>query len=59
MFTKNDIILSTSSGSGLMEMAVKSCTKKEQQYFQLAHLVTDGSKCVKRMVFRQTNSSLS
>jgi len=35
MFTKNDIILSTSSGSGLMEMAVKSCTKKRAAVFSV------------------------
>ena len=32
--TKEEILLSTSSGSGLMEGAVRSCTAKEQQYFQ-------------------------
>lgn len=35
MFTKNDIILSTSSGSGLMEMAVKSLTKKRAAVFSV------------------------
>lgn len=35
MFTKNDIILSTSSGSGLMEMAVRSCTKKRAAVFSV------------------------
>ncbi len=28
MFTENDILLSTSSGSGLMEGAIRSCTKR-------------------------------
>ncbi len=35
MYTKNDIILSTSSGSGLMEMAVKSLTKKRAAVFSI------------------------
>lgn len=35
MFTENDIILSTTSGSGLMEMAVKSCTKKRAAVFSV------------------------
>lgn len=33
MYTKEEIILSTSSGSGLMEAAVKSCTKKKAAVF--------------------------
>ncbi len=33
MYTKEEIILSTSSGSGLMEAAVKSCTKKKVASF--------------------------
>lgn len=35
MFTQNTIVLSTSSGSGLMEMAVKSCTKKRAAVFSV------------------------
>ncbi len=35
MFTKNDMILSTSSGSGLMEMAVRSLTKKRAAVFSV------------------------
>ncbi len=35
MFTKNDIILSTSSGSGIMEMAIKSLTKKRAAVFSI------------------------
>lgn len=35
MQTKNQIILSTSSGSGLMEMAVKSLTKKKAAIFSV------------------------
>lgn len=35
MFTKNQIILSTSSGSGLMEMAIRSCTKKKAAVFSV------------------------
>ncbi len=35
MFTKNTIILSTSSGSGIMEMAIKSCTKKRAAVFSV------------------------
>ncbi len=35
MKTKNDIILSTSSGSGLMEMGVKSLTKKRVAVFSI------------------------
>jgi aspartate aminotransferase-like enzyme len=35
MFTENDIILSTTSGSGLMEMAVKSLTKKRAAVFSV------------------------
>lgn len=33
MYTKEEILLSTSSGSGLMEAAVKSCTKKKVAVF--------------------------
>lgn len=33
MFTKNEILLSTSSGSGLMEGALRSCTKKRAAIF--------------------------
>jgi aspartate aminotransferase-like enzyme len=35
MYTDNLIILSTSSGSGLMEMAIKSCTKKRAAVFSV------------------------
>ncbi len=35
MFTQNTIVLSTSSGSGMMEMAVKSCTKKRAAVFSV------------------------
>ncbi|QVK20652.1 alanine--glyoxylate aminotransferase family protein [Mycoplasmatota bacterium] len=35
MYTKNTIILSTSSGSGLMEMAIRSCTKKRAAVFSV------------------------
>ena len=35
MFTKNMIILSTSSGSGIMEMAIRSCTKKRAAVFSV------------------------
>ncbi len=35
MFTKNEIILSTSSGSGLMEMAIRSLTKKRAAVFSV------------------------
>jgi len=35
MFTKNWIILSTSSGSGIMEMAIRSCTKKRAAVFSV------------------------
>lgn len=35
MFTENTIVLSTSSGSGMMEMAVKSCTKKRAAVFSV------------------------
>lgn len=34
-FTNNVIVLSTSSGSGLMEMAIKSCTKKGAAVFSV------------------------
>jgi len=33
MYTQNEILLSTSSGSGLMEGAVRSCTKKRAAVF--------------------------
>lgn len=33
MYTENTIILSTSSGSGIMEMAIRSCTKKRVAVF--------------------------
>ncbi|XMB85766.1 alanine--glyoxylate aminotransferase family protein [Mycoplasmatota bacterium WC44] len=35
MYTDNTIILSTSSGSGLMEMAIRSCTKKRAAVFSV------------------------
>ncbi len=35
MFTKNEIILSTTSGSGLMEMAIRSLTKKRAAVFSV------------------------
>ena len=35
MYTDNLIILSTSSGSGIMEMAIKSCTKKRAAVFSV------------------------
>jgi len=35
MFTENTIILSTSSGSGIMEMAIRSCTKKRAAVFSV------------------------
>ena len=35
MFTENEILLSTSSGSGLMEGAVRSCTRKKAAIFSI------------------------
>lgn len=35
MFTNNEILLSTSSGSGLMEGAVRSCTRKRAAIFSI------------------------
>jgi len=35
MYTKNEILLSTSSGSGLMEGAVRSCTRKRAAVFSV------------------------
>lgn len=35
MYTENIIILSTTSGSGVMEMAIKSCTKKRAAVFSV------------------------
>ncbi len=35
MYTKDMIILSTTSGSGVMEMAIKSCTKKRAAVFSV------------------------
>jgi aspartate aminotransferase-like enzyme len=35
MYTQNEIILSTSSGSGLMEGAVRSCTNKKAAVFSI------------------------
>ncbi len=35
MYTKNEILLSTSSGSGLMEGAVRSCTAKRAAVFSI------------------------
>ena len=35
MYTKDFIILSTSSGSGIMEMAIRSCTKKRAAVFSV------------------------
>jgi len=35
MYTKDTIILSTSSGSGIMEMAIRSCTKKRAAVFSV------------------------
>ena len=35
MYTENEILLSTSSGSGLMEGAVRSCTRKRAAVFSV------------------------
>lgn len=35
MFTNNEILLSTSSGSGLMEGAIRSCTRKKAAVFSV------------------------
>ncbi|MDR5659307.1 alanine--glyoxylate aminotransferase family protein [Serpentinicella sp. ANB-PHB4] len=35
MYTKNEILLSTSSGSGLMEGAIRSCTRKKAAVFSV------------------------
>lgn len=35
MYTKNDILLSTSSGTGLMEGAIRSCTNKKAVVFSM------------------------
>lgn len=35
MYTDNMVILSTSSGSGIMEMAIRSCTKKRAAVFSV------------------------
>ncbi len=35
MYTENEILLSTSSGSGLMEGAVRSCTRKKAAIFSI------------------------
>ncbi len=35
MYTKNEILLSTSSGSGLMEGAIRSCTAKKAAVFSI------------------------
>ncbi|KAB3532818.1 pyridoxal-phosphate-dependent aminotransferase family protein [Alkaliphilus serpentinus] len=35
MYTKNEILLSTSSGSGLMEGAIRSCTRKRAAVFSV------------------------
>ena len=35
MYTENTIILSTSSGSGIMEMAIRSCTNKRAAVFSV------------------------
>lgn len=35
MFTENEILLSTSSGSGLMEGAIRSCTRKRAAVFSV------------------------
>lgn len=35
MYTDNTIILSTTSGSGIMEMAIRSCTKKRAAVFSV------------------------
>ncbi len=35
MYTKNQILLSTSSGSGLMEGAIRSCTRKKAAVFSI------------------------
>lgn len=43
-YTNNTILLSTSSGTGLMEGSIRSCTSKRQQYFPVDPLVIDGTK---------------
>ena len=37
MFTESTIILSTSSGTGLMEAAIRGCTKKRAAVFSVGH----------------------
>ena len=43
-FTNNEILLSTTSGSGLMEGAIRSCTLKRLLYFLWGLLGIDGMK---------------
>ena len=41
-FTESEILLSTTSGSGLMEGAIRSCTLKKAAVFPLGHSEKDG-----------------
>lgn len=43
-FTNNEILLSTTSGSGLMEGAIRSCTLKKAAVFSVGLLGIDGMK---------------
>ena len=59
MYTKNAILLSTSSGTGLMEGAVRSCTAKRAAVFSVGALVTGGINWQHRITCPPTCSSLN
>ena len=42
MYTENTILLSASSGTGLMEAAIRCCTRKRAAVFSVGALVTAG-----------------
>ncbi len=50
-YTKNQILLSTTSGSGLMEGAIRCCTRKRAAVFSIGPLATAGSKWRKTITF--------
>jgi len=50
MYTQNEILLSTSSGSGLMEGAVRSCTQKRAAVFSCGILAIVGLLWQKRIM---------
>ena len=54
-YTENEILLSTTSGSGLMEGAIRSCTVKKLLFSRLGHLETGGMIWRKIIILKLIN----